>query len=85
MSRPLHEIASEINAECNGKNWYVYAEAYVTPMMTLETMSDSYYYDSAETIVSYALANLSYWRGDKARAIKKELNDLLKQHRKTSA
>lgn len=85
MSRPLNEIARDIHDECQGKHWYVYAEAYVTPMMTLESMSDNYYQDSADTIVSYALANLSYWRGDKARAIKKELNDLLKQHRKTSA
>jgi hypothetical protein len=85
MSRPLSVIANEIHSECNGKAWYVYAEAYVTPMKSLTDLSDNYYFDSADSIVSYALANLSYWRGDKAKAIKAELNAMLKEHRKTSA
>lgn len=85
MTRSLAVIASEIDAECRGKQWYVYAEAYVGPMKSLESMSDMYFQDSAETIVSYALANLSYWRGDKAKAIKAELNAMLKAHRKSSS
>lgn len=79
--RSLREIALEIDAECRGKSWYPYAEAYVVPMMTLDTMQDNYYEDTAESIVSYALANLQSWRGENARRIKSELNVMLKQAR----
>lgn len=78
MNRPLSVIAREIHSECNGKPWYVYAEAYVVPMMSLNSITDTYYYDSAESIVRYALSNLTYWRGDVARRVKAELNEILK-------
>ena len=78
MMRSLKEIASEIERECADKAWYVYAEAYVTPMKSLNSMSDSYYLDSASSIVMYALANLGSWRGDTARRVKAELNSMLK-------
>ena len=78
MARSLRDIAVEIERDCSGKPWYVYAEAYVTPMKSLDTISDTYYADSASSIVSYALANLSSWRGDTARRIKAELNGMLK-------
>lgn len=80
--RTLREIALEIDWECKGKDWYPYAEAYVVPMMTLDTMSDRYFEDSAESIVAYALANLQSWRGENARRIKAELNAMLKSARK---
>jgi hypothetical protein len=76
--RPLSQIAQEIEWECSTKDWYVYAEAYVTPMKSLESMSDTYFADSAQSIVSYALANLTAWRGESARRIKAELNAMLK-------
>ena len=76
--RTLSEIALEIEWECSTKDWYVYAEAYVTPMKSLTSMSDTYYADSAQSIVSYALANLTSWRGDTARRVKAELNGMLK-------
>ena len=76
--RTLREIAIEIERECSDKQWYYYAEAYVTPMKSLESLSERYYEDSAESIVMYALANLTSWRGDTARRIKAELNGMLK-------
>lgn len=76
--RPLSQIAQEIEWECSTKDWYVYAEAYVTPMKSLKLMSDYFYADSAESIVRYALANLTAWRGESARRIKAELNGMLK-------
>lgn len=79
--RSLREIAIEIEWECREKPWYPYAEAYVGPMKTLDTLNDRYFEDSAEYIVSYALANLQSWRGENARRIKAELNAMLKQHR----
>lgn len=83
--RPLYEIAEEIEREVGGKAFWVYAEAYVTPMKSLETLNDRYFEDSAEYIVSYALANLGGWRGDVARRVKAELNAMLKEHRKVRA
>lgn len=76
--RALNEIAAEIEADCGNKDWYVYAEAYVTPMKSLTSLSDTYGADSAESIVLYALANLTSWRGETARRIKVELNGMLK-------
>ena len=76
--RALNEIASEIESECGTKDWYVYAEAYVTPMKSLESLSDTYGADSAESIVLYALSNLTSWRGETARRVKAELNGMLK-------
>ena len=76
--RTLSEIAQEIEWECSTKDWYVYAEAYVTPMKSLTSMSDNYFADSAESIVAYALANLTSWRGESARRVKAELNGMLK-------
>ena len=76
--RPLSQIARDIESECRTKDWYVYAEAYVTPMKSLTSISDTYYADSADSIVRYALSNLTSWRGEKARQIKAELNGMLK-------
>jgi hypothetical protein len=76
--RPLYEIAGEIEADCIRKDWYLYAEPYVSAMKNLTVISDRYYEDSGSSVVAYALANLSSWRGDKARAIKAELKGLLK-------
>ena len=76
--RPLSEIAREIHSECHGKSWYPYAEAYVVPMMSLNDIRENYYEDSGASIVSYALANLTYWRGETARRVKAELNSMLK-------
>ena len=76
--RPLSQIARDIESECSTKDWYVYAEAYVTPMKSLNSISDNYFADSAESIVMYALANLTSWRGENARRIKAELNGMLK-------
>ena len=76
--RTLKEIAYEIESDCRSREWYYYAEAYVTPMKSLESMSDTYGADSAESIVNYALANLTYWRGDVARRVKAELKGMLK-------
>jgi len=78
MSRSLSEIALEIEGDCGSKEWFYYAEAYVTPMKSLESINDMYYEDSAVLVVRYALSNLTYWRGDTARRVKAELNTLLK-------
>jgi hypothetical protein len=75
--RSLREIAEEIERECGEKQWYYYAEAYVTPMKSLDSIHDNYYEDSASSIINYALANLTSWRGESARRVKAELKAIL--------
>jgi hypothetical protein len=36
-----------------------------------------YYYDDAETVVLYFLANVEYWGGEDARRIKAELKAMI--------
>lgn len=86
-TRPLYEIASDIiddiRAQYAGKpdpNWLGYAMPYLQPMLELDSINDDYYYDSAESVVLYALANLQQWRGETARAIKAELKAMLPKH-----
>ena len=47
-------------------------------MHSLQTIRDKYYYDDAESVVRYFLANATSWKGETARAIKAELKTLLK-------
>lgn len=76
--KTLSELASIIEVECNGKPWYVYAKPYVKAMRSLDSINDVYVADSGESVVLYALSNLSYWRGDTAREVKAELKAHLK-------
>lgn len=76
MTRPIREIAAEIR-----KDWkkpYFGAVPYLTAMFTLNSIKDNYYYDTGSSIVGYFLANATTWRGETARRVKKELNQMLK-------
>jgi hypothetical protein len=46
-------------------------------MKELNDINDSYYYDSAESVVRYFLANTGTWRGEDAKRIKSELKAML--------
>lgn len=73
--RPLREIAREIN-----RDWthpYFGAVPYLSALGELNKITDSYYYDSADDVVRYFLANASTWRGETARRIKAELKSML--------
>lgn len=72
--RALSEIAKEIR-QC-WKNVYFGAEPYLEAMSTLNSIEDNYYADDGKSIVLYFLANASTWRGEDARRIKKELNQM---------
>lgn len=69
--RPLHAIAAEIRQ--TWPNVYFGATPYLDAMGALTTMADSFILDSAQSIISYFLANASGWRGADARRIKAEL------------
>lgn len=72
--RKLYEIAKEIRS--NWKNVYFGAEPYLKAMESLSTMGDYYLYEDAKSIVIYFLANAQTWRGEVARRVKKELNEM---------
>lgn len=74
--RPLYKIASEIRSTWPKVNYA--AEPYLIAMGGLTSISDSYYEDSAKSVVLYFLSNATSWRGDDARRIKAELKGLLK-------
>ena len=74
--RTISKIAAEIK-----KDWvnvYFGAVPYLNAMHHLDSINDSYYLDSAKSIVAYFLSNATTWRGDKAREIKLELKKLIK-------
>lgn len=75
-TRPLHEIADEIKKDW--RNVYFGAVPYLNAMRTLSSINDNYGYDSGKSIVLYFLSNATTWRGDTARRIKKELNQIIK-------
>lgn len=75
MSRPLHTIARDIQIDWAKPNYA--AVPYLKAMRALESISDRFHYDSAESVVRYFLANAGQWRGDKAREIKAELKAML--------
>lgn len=75
-ARSLQVIAFEIRKDW--KNPYFGAKPYIEAMCSLEKITDNYYLDSAESVVRYFLANAKTWRGEVARRIKAELNEMLK-------
>ncbi len=79
MTRPLCDIAREIR-----KDWkkpYFGAVPYLSAMGDLSSISDMYGADDARSIVLYFLSNASTYRGETARRVKKELNQMLKEER----
>jgi len=75
--RKLYEIAEEIHKDWKPVNFA--AVPYLTAMLTMDNVKEDFGYDSGKSIVLYFLSNASTWRGDTARRIKKELNDMLKE------
>lgn len=75
--RSLRLIALEIREDW-GFRVSVHAKPYLRAMSELNSIDDTYLADSGRSVVSYFLANASTWRGPKARAIKAELNSMLK-------
>ena len=75
MQRLIYQIAKEIRSDWAKVNYG--AEPYLEAMSSLNSINDKYYLDDAREIIMYFLANASSWRGEKAREIKKELNQML--------
>lgn len=75
--RNICDIAKEISKVW--KNVYFGAVPYLQAMKQIKTINDNYGFDSARDIINYFLCNATYWRGEDARRIKKELKELLNQ------
>ena len=82
MARSLSAIAREIQTDyaSRGKPVHFSAVPYVNAMRSLDSMTDRYYEDDAESVVIYALSNLSTWRGETATRVKRELKVMLHEH-----
>jgi len=78
MTRKIKEIAADIRNEWGkvGKGVSPYAKPYLDAMLTLNTIDDYYYCDSAHSIVCYFLGNAGSFRGEKAKALKAELKKI---------
>ena len=76
QNRPLHAIARDIRKDW-GSKVYFGAKPYLDAMACLNSINDNYGWDSADNIVRYFLANASTWRGETAKAIKKELKAMI--------
>lgn len=76
-TKTISQIAKIIKEDWKRPNYA--ASPYLDAMEGLETLQDSYYCDSGSGIVAYFLANASTWRGEVAKAVKKELNSRLKE------
>jgi hypothetical protein len=74
--REIKHIAQDISKDW--KNPYFGAVPYLNAMHSLSDLQDSYYYDSAKTIIRYFLSNAQSWRGEVAKQIKAELKQLIK-------
>jgi hypothetical protein len=75
-ARPLHEIAREIR-----RYWPTitpHAKPYMNAMMSLDSITDQFYADDAQSVVLYFLSNAGTWKGDQARRIKMELKSMLR-------
>lgn len=77
QTRPLYEIAKEIRKDWGAKINFA-ARPYLDAMATLDSINDSYGWDSGKSIVLYFLSNASTWRGETAKRIKAELKAMAK-------
>ena len=73
--RSISAIACEIKQDW--KKPYFGAVPYLNAMLSINSVKDKYYCDSAESVVWYFLSNATTWRGETARRIKTELKDIL--------
>jgi hypothetical protein len=75
-NKPLSYTAQIIRA--NWTNPSPYAVPYIDAMAQLRSIDDSYYADTAKSVVLYFLANAQTWRGDTARLVKAHLKSLVR-------
>jgi len=75
--RSLSEIAYEIKKDWKPVNYA--AKPYLDAMECLDSVMDMYGCDNGRSIVAYFLGNAGTWRGEVAKRVKKELNQMIKR------
>jgi ABC-type transport system substrate-binding protein len=78
--RTVSQIAREIQQDWSkiGKGINYAAKPYLSAMLQMQSVTENYGYDSGSSVVLYFLANAQTYRGEKAKALKAELKQLLK-------
>lgn len=76
----ISQLATVIGADWRkqGKGINYAAKPYLEAMSCLGSVSDNYGADSGRSMVAYFLGNASTWKGEIAKAVKKELNKRIK-------
>jgi hypothetical protein len=76
----ISSIATFIVKDCHrqGKLVPPAARPYISAMICMDKISDSYGFDDGKSIVNYALCNLQNWRGENARMVKAHLKAIAK-------
>lgn len=69
--RNINEITRDILREWNKP--YYGAVPYLQALTTCRTSNDAYGHDTARSLINYALANMSTFRGTRAKELKAEL------------
>lgn len=76
----ISQIAQVIRKDWSkqGKGVNYAAKPYLEAMDCLQTVNDRYIMDDGKGIVRYFLCNANTWKGETAKAVKKELNKRVK-------
>jgi hypothetical protein len=74
-TRSISAIARDIRSDWGSKVNYA-AKPYLQAMLSIDEHCPNYGNDSGESIVRYFLCNAASYRGEKAKALKKELKTL---------
>lgn len=74
--RPLNEIAGEIRRDW--KKVYFGAVPYLEALECMDSPQNNFGADSGREIVLYFLSNATTWKGEVARRIKAELQEMIK-------
>ena len=75
-SMSISQIAAVVSKDWRPVNYA--AKPYLEAMYSLNKITDDYGQDSGKSIVIYFMGNATSWRGDVARAVKKELTKRIK-------
>ena len=76
--RSISDIAVDIIEEWKLDKVNYAAKPYLKAMLSLHSINDMYYFDSADSIIRYFLSNARSFKGPKAKELKQELKNLLK-------
>lgn len=78
MIADMKRICREQKTPTTWQQKFCYAEPYIQALRTLDNPTDYYGCEQGKFLINYLLANLSQYRGEKAKEIKKILKEMAK-------